>query len=321
MTRTVKRRLSIVPDDSDFWFPEIQHFNELDTTPVEYRIAGLWPVGCNVLFSAYAKTGKTTLAMYLINALVEGDDFLGRECKKITGNVVYINLEMFPPMLVDYANKASIELANEHLLVMDYQGNAGKLLFNDEYFREDFAAKLKSVSCEILVIDPISAITSMMGIDSNSIDDMRRVLENLSSMSRLAGCNDLVIDHTGHADKGRARNSSAKLDWADALWNLERVGTDEMGTGRKLKSWGRGVDETIHYRMEDGDIISEDEDAFDKPTVMSYLSSDTPKTVEELAERLGKTQQAVSKQLLKLESRSKVKRKRVGRRDEWYLAE
>ena len=50
---------------------------EPDDEPI-YRVAGLWPTGGNVVFSAQRKAGKTTARDNLIRCLADGDAFLGR---------------------------------------------------------------------------------------------------------------------------------------------------------------------------------------------------------------------------------------------------
>ncbi len=204
--------------------------------------------------------------MHMLNALSEGEDFLGRECREVSVTVVYVNLELNQSMLRKYAEDMGIDLEDKHLKVLDYQGRASQLKIDDSGFRNSFAAAVKDVEGKVLVLDPLSPILSMLGIDSNDTDRVREVLENLGEMAKQAGCDLVIIDHTGHTAQGRPRNSSAKLDWPDVLWNLQLASKDETDPGRELHvGTGRGVmASTIYYRMdEDGSLVPGDEEDFD----------------------------------------------------------
>ena len=69
---------------------------DLSAEPVRYRIPGLLTERGNVIFSAYRKTGATTLVWNLIAALTDRKkNFLGGlECYQLHGRVMYADFDM-----------------------------------------------------------------------------------------------------------------------------------------------------------------------------------------------------------------------------------
>lgn len=308
--------------------PEVMfmEFDTLDDTPLEYRVDGIWPEDSNLLLSAYAKTGKTTLILHLLRALSEGDEFFGRKCHQVNGTVVYVNLELGQQMLRKYAVDAGIDLKSKHLKLVDLRGRATSFKFTDAGFREKFAAQLREVECEVLVIDPLSPIMALAALDSNSPDDSRRAMEDLGTIASDAGADLVIVDHTGHADRNRPRGATAKMDWADVLWNLQSVSKDETDPGRHLKVTGRlGVmADTLYYRMEDGGLVTQDEEWHDGPSILSLLSQHPEGQIRtELVASVDKSPETVRKELVDLERKGLVRKEsgRGNKGDLWYSCE
>jgi hypothetical protein len=216
--------------------------SDLDDTPIEYRIPDLLTTEGNVLISAYRKAGKTSLILNLIAAMTTGQDFLGGlTCEPVAGPVVYVNLELHQSMLRDYCVDMGLKMTNDMVLVQDYRGHAGKFDLSNEEWRMEYSDRLWKEEAAVLIIDPISPLLAMNGVDSNDNDMARVVLENLGEIAADAKLDHLfIIDHTGHADKTRARGASAREDWADMLWNI--TADDQQGSPyRNLNVIGRGV--------------------------------------------------------------------------------
>lgn len=313
------RHFNVSSEDEQQEF-EFLRFSDLDDTPVICRIDGMWARGTNLLLSAFAKAGKSTLVMHLLKALSEGSDFLGRKSLKVDGTVIYVNLELNQSLLRKFAKDTGVDLESDRLWALDQQGKAGQLRFDDPGFRKDFAGFMKDLDCEVLVIDPLSPILAMVGIDSNDTDQTRRAMEWIGEMATDADADTVIIDHTGHADKTRARNSSAKLDWTGVSWNL-RAPSDETDRRRTLHvGTGRGVMPCqIEYRMDaSGLLVPEDEEE----RLEDLLNPDTGQTVQELAGRLGVSRQAIQKKLDVLESRGIARRetRRGNKGDLWYFS-
>ena len=60
--------------------------------PTEWLIEGVLPTGMLCVLGAYAKSGKSTMALHVAKALLQGRPFLGHNAKR--SPVVYVNFEM-----------------------------------------------------------------------------------------------------------------------------------------------------------------------------------------------------------------------------------
>lgn len=75
----------------------------------------------------------------------------------------------------------------------------------------------------LIVVDTLAR--SFVGGDENSSQDMGRFIAALDAMKNVyPGCTVLVVHHTGHADKGRARGSMALLGSMDAEYICRKEG-------------------------------------------------------------------------------------------------
>lgn len=226
---------------------------ELSDRPVTYRIKDLLTDTGNVLISAYRKAGKSSLILDLLKAMTQEAPFLGSlPCEPLDGVAVYVNIELDQAMLRGYCETMGIDIKrNKQLLVADYYGRVGEFDIEDEDWCIDFASYLKKVGAAALVVDPIHPVIAMHGGDSNDNDQSRQVMEILGSIRRRARLDHLfVIDHTGHADKTRARGASGKEDWADILWNIEA-----RDGGRALTAIGRGVSGDVCYEQGNNGLL------------------------------------------------------------------
>ena len=225
---------------------------------VPYRVDRLWPVGGNVVLSAQAKAGKSTLAMNLTRALVTGQRFLGEfETSKPTGKIAIIDLELSRSHLQSWLG--SIGVDTDQVVVYPMRGRASAIAkaMLDPQARSEFATDLREQGVEVLIIDPLSVLLNGAGIDENSNTEVGGMLRNgIAGLREDAGISDvLVIHHSGHGAKGRTRGASVILDWPDAIWTLtvddsttdahdDEVAEAEGASSapRFLKAVGRDVD-------------------------------------------------------------------------------
>jgi hypothetical protein len=299
---------------AELWTPaqsnfDFVRFSELSDEPLKYRIPGLLPMGTNVLFSAYAKSGKTTTVLSLIRGLTSSADFLDMPCATVGGRVVYVNFELTDQMLRKYATDSGLKLDNDKLRVWQLQGKASQLVITDPAYQAAFAEKLREAECDVLIIDPLAPVISMQGYKEEDNSGIRAILECFGAVGAMTELENMVIiDHTGHADKNRARAASAKLDWADVIWNQE-----VNGEKRSLKAWGRGIEEatiTFTRNPETGQLeqaVARDVDDGDKRAVLGAIKAKPGIDSQELASVTGLTKQAVSKRTRDLRDLGRIR--------------
>ena len=253
-------------------------------------------MGSNVLFSAYRKSGKTSTVLSLVNAMTSQADFIGLPCTTVSGSVMYVNFEMPEVHLRTYALEGcGIQLDRKKLNIAQLRGKTGKFAINNDDFALMFAEYLQELDCEVLVIDPLSAIISAQGMDEWNNPANRQVLERFSAIAEIAGVDNLIIvDHAGHEAKGRSRGASSKEDWADVLWVLDKKAD---GT-RTLAVEGRGVEDTkIAFTRdpENKELVPKVQaDIEDKNIVLSTIKAKPGIGTKELCEIANMSRQTIN---------------------------
>jgi len=285
----------------------LKYLDQLDDTPLEYLVEGILPRAGKVMFTAYAKSGKTTTTLHLIKSLTRGTPFLGRDTKQVEGTVVYMNLELRENNLLQYAKDAGLSLTGRRLLVSQMLGQARRVasMFipldelrtaDQQDDHQDAIDDLRKADCQVLIIDCLSSVTSVLG-DTDSNDDMRRVLEQIDATAQEAGVELLiVVHHTGHEDKTRARGASALIDWPDVTWNLMRAASDDC----TLTVGGRIEEAKIGFRLDkDKNLLVPTAKAQvdDLGSEIIRLRRVEKLTEREIANQLGKNQSTIHRRL------------------------
>jgi hypothetical protein len=310
--RSESRAALSVRDRGDLWTPttfEFLKFSDLSDEPFAYRIQDIMTMQGNLLFSAAAKSGKTSLMMHGVSALTTSADFLGvYPCATTSGRVVYVNMEMPQQLLRKYAVDAGLNLASDKCRILDFRGRAGNFRIDNPKYRRALAEELDRIECEVLIIDPFSAFASMLGVDSDNTDQCRQLLEQITEVGVLAEVDTtIVVDHTGHGDQSRPRNSSAKRDWADMLWNIQ----GRHDEPRKLTVEGRAVGASVTYLMDPVTkeleaSVPADVDSGDKSLILSAIAENPRISTSELMIKSGLDKSVLSKRLKDLETSGEI---------------
>jgi AAA domain len=202
----------------------------------EWLIDGLLQDRGSVLLSAQYKSGKSTLAMNVVHALTTGKPFLGSFAVPEPLRVAYYDLELG----FRTARKWLMDIQPDPAMATytDLKGRGGELDIRSESRFNAMVEQLRKDRIDVIVVDPISAVTAACGIDENGNAEVRPLLDRFDAVVAEAGCRGVVIvHHAGHENKNRARGASAFGDWATALWTLQRDGDGPS----KLSAKGRDV--------------------------------------------------------------------------------
>jgi hypothetical protein len=233
--------------------------------PVEYRVDGLWPSGGKVLLSAQAKAGKTTLVLNLVRSLLTGEPFLGRFDVEPVERVALLDLELSEAMIQRWL--ADIDLgpdAARRLVLYPLRGLGRLLDLRAEPVVDLWAERLAPV--DLVVVDPIGAALSPLGIEENSSTEVGGWLGGADALMTAAGVEMLMVHHHGHSGD-RHRGTAKFLDWPDASWTLTRPKQDDepepepepddleeafsvrTGQPRLFKAYGRDVEQRCSVVM------------------------------------------------------------------------
>jgi hypothetical protein len=230
---------------------DLSAFLAQEDEPERYRVDQLWPAEGRVLLAAAAKSGKTTMvAANLIPCLVDGGDFLGKHSvQPVSGRVAYLNMEVGERTLRRWMRDADIE-NTDAVAVVNLRGKSSALALASEAGRKRFAAFLRDLQAEVVILDPLAPVLASLGLDENDNSQVAQFFAWWSESLAMAGIiDDLVVHHTGHAGQ-RSRGASRLLDEPDAIWTLtkdaEEDGDSDDPYGaaetRYLAAYGRDVD-------------------------------------------------------------------------------
>lgn len=241
-----RRRVDLARAAED-WAPPAEHGTLADElaeelAPTPWLIEGLLPEGANLLVAAEAKAGKSTLALNMARALVDGTPLFGHLDVRRASRVGWWNLELNRPTAIGWLRDLAVSRTAD-LAVLHLRGHPMPLMTPTA--QEWAVGWLKRNEVDTWIVDPLGALYDGDENDNSAVRDYLKVLDQI----RLrAGVGQLVvITHTGHqaavTDNVRTRGASVFLGWPDVLVQY-RKGTKDEGTADKryLSAFGRDVE-------------------------------------------------------------------------------
>ncbi|WP_421843666.1 AAA family ATPase [Mycobacterium sp.] len=137
---------------------------------------------------------------------------------------IYTSDETRPGKAMAKAYIRQLGIPTTQLLYVDLKGQGRLADMRSEAMRRKWALKLREHAIDVLVIDPVSPITSAAGLDENAVMGVRQLLDSFDALALSAGCTagPIVVHHSGWIETGRARGASAFGDWPGLELNLKR---------------------------------------------------------------------------------------------------
>ncbi|MGH6693315.1 MAG: AAA family ATPase, partial [Gammaproteobacteria bacterium] len=203
------------------------------------RIEGWLPVNSRVMVAAQFKAGKTTLMGNLLRSLVDGDDWLeAADVEPITGHAVLIDTEMAQTQLDDWHRDQGIQ-ADDRIVPVSLRGSLTAFNLLDRSVRTEWAARLRTLGTQYLILDCLRPILDALGLDEQH--EAGRFLVAFDALLVEAAIPEAaVIHHMGHAGE-RSRGDSRLRDWPDVEWLLVRKNPD-AASPRFISAYGRDVE-------------------------------------------------------------------------------
>lgn len=161
-----------------------------------------------------SSSGKSTLALQMVNSLMSGTDFLGQKVDQISGGVGILSYDMDAAMVVDWmVGFPGIDTDRVSVLNAYKRGNPVGV----PAMRAKIIEAWRAMSVEVVVLDSFSA--SFFGHDQN---DAAATMAHYRDMKLFAltevGAKALVvITHSTATNALKARGSTVHKDTADTI--------------------------------------------------------------------------------------------------------
>lgn len=208
--------------------------------PISYRLDELWPSGGRILLAAQYKAGKTTLLGNCIRSLVDAEPFLDRfEVSSQARRVALLDNELDRNMLRRWLREQDIQ-RTDLFAPVSLRGKLSTFDILDPEVRAEWAADLRAIGADVVVLDCLRPVLDALGLDENR--EAGRFLTAFDELLGEAGVGEaIVVHHMGHNGE-RSRGDSRLRDWPDAEWRLVREDLDDPSSPRYFSAFGRDVD-------------------------------------------------------------------------------
>jgi RecA-family ATPase len=208
--------------------------------PPGYTVARLHRAEANTVLIAQYKAGKTTLCLNLVQALADGEPFLGKfEVQPLDGRVAYFNYELSEGQFREWADEIGIKNQDAVAAPLHLRGRSLPLWIPEVRLR--VVRWLKANEVVFWIVDPAARAWQPLVDNENDNARVGAFTDALDQVKREAGIRDLLI--TAHTGRGRQENGQERSrgatrleDWMDAGIYL----TKERDT-RALRAEGRDV--------------------------------------------------------------------------------
>lgn len=186
------------------------------------------------LIAAPSFTGKTYVAIDICRAVLNGEEFLGKQCEN--GSVIYFDNEMKEKYFLRRLDKINFKDDNDDFI---YYNNIFPDV-NNENDKSSFLDKMKDFvndyGANLIVIDSLNS--SSNGLEENSNKEMREFMNFLNEVSAI--CTVLIIHHTSKYNNPKnllredIRGASCIFNVCDNVFVIDK--DDEIRTLKFLKA-------------------------------------------------------------------------------------
>lgn len=218
--------------------------------PRDWSIKGMFARGETTVLFGDPASKKSFMALDMGLCIATGKAWHGHQVKR-QGAVVYIAGEGFKGIgarLKAWAIKYQI-----HDNVPFFASDRAVQMMDDASVEEMRAVIREEIEAtgvppELVIIDTLAR--NFGAGDENSSADMSRFITMLDDIKREFDCGALVVHHTGHGDKGRARGSSSLKAGVDNEYSLSVVAGGQLKlTCPKIKDAQKPDDHLFSYEV------------------------------------------------------------------------
>ena len=303
---------------SDSNSPKILTWEEFINQPSkkqEYIIEGILRPGWLAVLGGHGKQGKTTIAIHLLNALSQGNQFINNTQAAPS---IHLNFEMHEDDLRELIKTVSKDSSlRVNAKVINYLPAPLNLNWLESFLTKE---ELPGVC----VIDSFRAAFMLTGDSENQAGTVGVILRRLQAIARKTGWTIIVIHHFRKSGTGEALDLAGSGEWLAApdviyTWNCPKP--KEPGT---LTITGRvSPIEPLSIRLSRekieflGTVIEQTIES-ERKRVLDNLTEE-PQTSDEIAESTELPASTVRRRLEELVKDNQIQRQGEGKKGNPYL--
>ena len=201
--------------------PLLRRLSEIILEPIQFLVDGLLPQGSLSMLFGDPGCGKSFVAIDIAMCVATGSSFHGKLVTK--GAVIYIAGEGYRGL-----TQRAWAWLSENEISMDVAEifiSRTSVDIPDDDAREKLTSEIHSLLGEdgmpaLIVLDTVAR--NFGGNDENSTKDMVAFITAVDAINAEFNCATLLVHHTGHVDKTRARGAIALKGALDTEYRLSK---------------------------------------------------------------------------------------------------
>ena len=206
----------------------------MDFVEPEFVIGGLMETETLAMLFADPGSGKSFVALDMAASVATGQGFHGREVKQ--GAVVYLCGEGkngIKRRLIAWERHHGVSLKGAPLFVSSMAGQFLNPASVAEMVKAIDGAAQEAGNVALIIVDTLNR--NMGAGDESSTADMSLFVRAVDETKDRYNATALIVHHTGHGNKERARGSMVLLGALDAEFRIEKDADTITMTGTKMK--------------------------------------------------------------------------------------
>ena len=249
--------------------PLLKRLSDIRLQPIEFLVDGLIPANSLTSIFGSPGSGKSFIGIDVAMSVSTNSEFHGRPTR--SGKTIYVAGEGYNGLVQRgyawlVANGVAIEDAD--IFISRTSVDLPEADARDILFDEINKVLEPDDQLALLVVDTVSR--NFGPLDENQTADMRRFVAAVDEIKDKFGCTVLLIHHSGHYDKSRARGSIALKAALDAEFLVEKRDSSLFIKPTKMKD----VEEpkTLKLKLQPIELVNGEESV--KSAVLELVNED-----------------------------------------------
>lgn len=230
-----------------------------EVNQVDWLIKDCVEVGCNGLLYADPKMAKSWISGSMALHIASGRTWFGHPVPGAK-RVCLISREDAAPMTIRRLKQMELGygISGQNLFVATRDKLLDARLDDDKYV-EKISGHIQDIGASVVIWD---VFNRFHGADENDNTAIRKVLDKLDYLTAKAGCQHILVHHTGKDPKSRRPRGASCIDgWAEfrmrVTWSNQAAGVRTIYVDGKSTSDAKPINFTVRATSNGGIILGE----------------------------------------------------------------